>query len=77
MNIYDKIKQAIVDNMTPTVIVDNVVAEGNNWKIETENTYWMHTQFPITVDGEERRVIEFVQNEYIVVGGTQPTSARS
>ena len=75
MNIYDKIKQAIVDNMTPTVIVDNVVDEGNNWKIETENTYWMHTQFPITVDGEERRVIEFVQNEYIVVGGTQPTSA--
>lgn len=75
MNIYDKIEQVIVNNMTPTVIVDNVVSDGSNWKIETENTYWMHTMLPITVDGEERRVIDFVQDEYIIVNGTMPTGA--
>ena len=64
------IMQSVVALMTPTVTITLVEASGVNWKLSTCNTYWLRQSSPITIDGVSYTVVDFEQNEYIIVSGT-------
>lgn len=59
----------IVSQMCPIVEIDAIVVDGDNWRIDTCNTYWLRKRKVITITGVEYTIVSFVINESITVSG--------
>lgn len=65
----------IVSQMTPTITITDNVVESGNYKLSMCNTYWIRKRMILTIGGENYKVVDFVQNQYIIVSGaSQPVA---
>lgn len=65
--------EGIAALMTPTLTIDENVAEGTNWRLDICNTYWITPKSRIEIGGLEYRVEELVINKSILISGpSQP-----
>ncbi len=59
----------IVSQMSPVVEIDAITQVGDNWRIDTCNTYWLRKKKVITITGVDFTIEDFVINESITVSG--------
>ena len=73
MDIYGIIEDYIVSQMTPTLTITAVDADGDNWKLSMCDTSWISPCDTVTINGVDYLVESFVQDESITVSGsTEP-----
>jgi len=66
--------ETVVSQMTPFVSVSSIEASGDNWKLNTCDTYWITVNSEIIIDEVSFTVLDIVQNSYIVIASeTEPT----
>lgn len=66
----------LVSQMTPIVIVDAITLDGDNFKIESCNTFWLTIGKSVTIDSVEYFIVSFVQDQFIIVSGSvEPTAS--
>jgi len=72
-NIIEIIEE-VVSKMTPFITVSSITANGDNWRLNTCNTYWITVDSQIIIDEVSYTVIDLVQNSYIEIESTtEPT----
>lgn len=70
--------ESIVNQMTPTITIDNVVDNGNGTQtISTCDTYWIRKYLKVTIDGVEYEVLSFVKDTSFTVSSVNPVTADS
>lgn len=72
-SIYYLIKTHVVSQMTPVITlteIETISGTPVKYKLYTCNTQWITLRDKITIDGVVYKVVDFVQNEYLVVTGS-------
>ena len=65
-----KILEDYIATLDATLTPTGWTVNGDSTTIETCNTYWLSKGCYVTIDGQEYKIIDFVQNEYITISGT-------
>lgn len=71
-SIYSLIETHVVSQMTPVITlteIETIAGTPVKYKLYSCNTQWLTINDKITIDGVVYRIVEFVQNEYLIVTG--------
>ena len=63
------IMTTLVSQMTPVFVIDTNEVDGDNWKLEGCNTYWLSVGCEVTIGAAKFKIVSFLQNDHIVVSG--------
>jgi len=72
-SIYDLFDIHVVSQMTPVINltqIETIAGTPTKYKLYSCNTEWITLKDNITIDGVVYRVVDFVQNEYLIVTGS-------
>lgn len=72
-SIYSLVETHVVSQMTPVITlteIETISGTPVKYKLYTCNTQWVTLLDKITIDGVIYKVVDFVQNEYLVVTGS-------